>query len=127
MQNFLLLLVAQATAHVLRLAPAAAPLRCAAPRCAEPLRFEVCQNKYCRKKGSVKTLALFEELAGDREDVLVSAADMSHTEHNCFDECMMGPNVRVGGDGPQTDSPPGRIVNGVKGEDAVRELLDTAK
>ena len=25
-------------------------------------------------------------------------ADMSHTEHGCFDECTMGPNVRVGGE-----------------------------
>ena len=89
----------------------------------EPTRFEVCQNKYCRKKGSKATLALFEELAEGREDVLVSAADMSHTEHGCFDECLMGPNVRVGGDGPKTDNPPGKIMNYVKGEEAVRELL----
>ena len=68
-------------------------------------------------------LALFEELAEGREDVLVSAADMSHTEHGCFDECLMGPNVRVGGDGPKTDNPPGKIMNYVKGEEAVRELL----
>ena len=41
----------------------------------------------------------------------------------------MGPNVRVGGDGPQTDSAPfgnGRIHNGIKGEDAVRTCLDKA-
>ena len=35
----------------------------------------------------------------------------------------MGPNVRVGGNGPQTDNPPGKIVNGVKGEDAIKALL----
>jgi hypothetical protein len=35
--------------------------------------------------------------------------------------------VRVGGDGPKTDNPPGRIMNGVKGEDAVRELLDAPR
>ena len=96
---------------------------------AKPLRFEVCQNKYCRKKGSAKTLDLFHELAAGRDDVLVEAADMSHTEHGCFDECTMGPNVRVGGDGPKTDSLPfgaGRVVNGVKGEDAITELLNRA-
>jgi len=38
----------------------------------------------------------------------------------------MGPNVRVGGDGPRTDNPPGRIINGVRGEAAVRELLDSS-
>ena len=36
----------------------------------------------------------------------------------------MGPNVRVGGLGPKTDNPPGRIINDVKGEEAVRALLD---
>ena len=40
----------------------------------------------CRKKGSVKTLALLEELAAGRDDVIVEKADMSHTEHGCF-EC----------------------------------------
>ena len=52
---------------------------------------------------------------------------MSHTEHGCFDECTMGPNVRVGGDGPKTDSAPfgnGKIINGVKGADAIRSLLE---
>ena len=47
-------------------------------------------------------------------------------EHGCFDECTMGPNVRVGGDGPQTDNgpfPACKIVNGVKGEEAVSALL----
>ena len=91
-----------------------------------PLRFEVCQNKYCKKKGSAKTLELFQTLAEGRTDVIVEAADMSHTEHGCFDECTMGPNVRVGGDGPRTDSAPfgaGKVVNGVKGEEAVAELL----
>ena len=105
------------------------PLRCAAPIAAEPLRFEVCQNKYCKKKGAVKTLALFEELAEGRDDVLVEKADMSHTEHGCFDECTMGPNVRIGGDGPKTDSLPfgaGRVENGVKGEEAIKALLDKA-
>lgn len=33
----------------------------------------------------------------------------------------MGPNVRVDGNGPQTDG--GRILNGVKGAAAVAELL----
>ena len=57
----------------------------------------------------------------------VEIADMSHTEHGCFDECTMGPNVRVGGDGPKTDSAPfgnGKIINGVKGADAIRSLLE---
>lgn len=83
-------------------------------------RYEVCLGKHCRRKGSKATLAHFEALAEGREDVVVSAADMSHTEHGCFDECTMGPNVRVGGE-PQTDG--GRILNGVKGEAAVSELL----
>ena len=69
----------------------------------------------------MKTLALFEELAAGRDDVIVEKADMSHTEHGCFDECTMGPNVRVGGDGPKTDG--GKILNGVRGEEAVRALL----
>ena len=69
----------------------------------------------------MKTLALLEELAAGRDDVIVEKADMSHTEHGCFDECTMGPNVRVGGAGPKTDG--GKIVNGVKGEDAIKALL----
>ena len=89
----------------------------------EPVRFEVCLNKYCRKKGSAKTLELLEALAEGRTDVIVEKADMSHTEHGCFDECTMGPNVRVGGLGPKTDNPPGRIMNGIKGEEAAAELL----
>lgn len=93
---------------------------------AAPLRFEVCQNKFCRKKGSATTLKLLQEAAESRADVLVEAADMSHTDHGCFDECTMGPNVRVGGDGPRTDSAPfgnGKVVNGVKGADAIATLL----
>ena len=92
----------------------------------EPLRFEVCQNKYCKKKGSAKTLELMLAAAEGRSDIIVEAADMSHTEHGCFDECTMGPNVRVGGDGPKTDSLPfgaGKIVNGIKGEAGVADLL----
>ena len=67
-----------------------------------------------------------QEAAAGRTDILVEAADMSHTEHGCFDECTMGPNVRVGGDGPKTDSLPfgaGKVVNGIKGADAVADLL----
>ena len=93
---------------------------------ASPLRFEVCQNKYCKKKGSAETLKIMQEMAEGRTDVMVEAADMSHTEHGCFDECTMGPNVRVGGDGPRTDSLPfgaGKVVNGIKGADAVEKLL----
>ena len=73
-------------------------------------RVEVCIKKHCKKKGSLKTLRIFEDLAPDGVEVL--AADMSHTEHGCFDECMMGPNVRVDG---VLDVP-----NGVEG---LRELL----
>ena len=85
-------------------------------------------NKYCKKRGSAATLELLQQLADGRDDVLVEVADMSHTEHGCFDECTMGPNVRIGGDGPRTDSAPfgaGKVVN-VKGEDAAQGLLDTA-
>ena len=74
-------------------------------------RVEVCTKKHCKKKGSLKTLRIFEDLAPDGVEVL--AADMSHTEHGCFDECMMGPNVRVDGAGPKADGGP--IVNGVRG------------
>lgn len=86
-------------------------------------RVEVCQNKYCRKKGAAKTLALLQELADGRDDVQVVVADMSHTEHGCFDECMMGPNVRIGGE-PLGDEGP--VFNGIKGEDACAELLEKA-
>ena len=92
----------------------------------EERRFEVCQGRYCSKKGAKRTLALFEELGADVPGVLVEVADMGHTDHGCFDECTMGPNVRVGGDGPQTDNgpfPACKIVNGVKGEEAVSALL----
>ena len=74
-----------------------------APIVMELKRFEVCQGRYCSKKGAKKTLALFQELSAGLDDVLVEVADMSHTDHGCFDECTMGPNVRVGGAGPQTD------------------------
>ena len=84
-------------------------------------RVEVCTKKHCKKKGSLKTLRIFEALAPDGVEVLT--ADMSHTEHGCFDECTMGPNVRVGGLGPQTDNPPGKIANGVKGEEKIKALL----
>ena len=90
------------------------------------VRFEVCQNKYCKKKGSAQTLKLMQEAAEGRTDILVEAADMSHTEHGCFDECTMGPNVRVGGDGPKTDSLPfgaGKVVNGIKDAAAIEKLL----
>ena len=74
-----------------------------APVVMELKRFEVCQGRYCSKKGAKKTLALFQELSAGLDDVLVEVADMSHTDHGCFDECTMGPNVRVGGAGPRTD------------------------
>eukprot|EP00965_Chrysotila_dentata_P219864 6191400-Pleurochrysis_carterae.AAC.5 len=34
-------------------------------------RFEVCQGKHCRKRGSKNTLALFEELAADSPGIIV--------------------------------------------------------
>ena len=83
-------------------------------------RIEVCVKKHCSKRGSKRTLATLEDLAAGRDDVMVSAADMSHTEHGCFDECTMGPNVRIGG-APQQDG--GRILNGIKGEAACSSLL----
>ncbi|KAJ8607804.1 hypothetical protein CTAYLR_009885 [Chrysophaeum taylorii] len=81
-------------------------------------RLEVCQNKHCRKRGGATTLKRLQELAP--ATVSVEIADMSHTEHGCFDECTMGPNVRVNG-APQTDE--GRVVNGVKTEDDARRVL----
>ena len=42
-------------------------------------RVEVCTKKHCKKKGSLKMLRIFEDLAPDGVEVL--AADMSHTEH----------------------------------------------
>ena len=82
-------------------------------------RVEVCTKKHCKKKGSLKLLRIFEALAPD--DVEVLAADMSHTEHGCFDECTMGPNVRVDGAGPKADGGP--IVNGVRGAAGAAEVL----
>ena len=115
----------------------------------EERRFEVCQGRYCSKKGAKRTLALFEELGADVPGVLVEVADMGHTDHGCFDECTMGresrifeplplalplqtssaefrlafaaANVRVGGKGPRTDG--GKIINGVKGAAKVADLL----
>ena len=89
----------------------------------EPALIEVCCGKYCSKKGSKKTLELLEGLAAGRSDVCVIKADMSHTEHGCFDECTMGPNVRLGGQ-PKQDG--GRIYNGIKGEESCAELLEKA-
>ena len=82
-------------------------------------RVEVCTKKHCKKKGSLKTLRIFEALAPDGVEVLT--ADMSHTEHGCFDECTMGPNVRVDGAGPKADGGP--IVNGVRGAAGAAEVL----
>ena len=61
----------------------------------EERRFEVCQGRYCSKKGSKRTLALFEELGADVPGVLVEVADMGHTDHGCFDECTMGRESRI--------------------------------
>ena len=82
-------------------------------------RVEICTKKHCKKKGSLKMLRIFESLAPD--GVEVRAADMSHTEHGCFDECTMGPNVRVDGAGPKADGGP--IVNGVRGAAGAAEVL----
>ena len=82
-------------------------------------RVEICTKKHCKKKGSLKMLRIFEALAPDGVEVLT--ADMSHTEHGCFDECMMGPNVRVDGAGPKADGGP--IVNGVRGAAGAAEVL----
>ena len=84
-------------------------------------RVEICTKKHCKKKGSLRLLRIFEALAPDEVEVLT--ADMSHTEHGCFDECTMGPNVRLGGQ-PQDDRGP--VVNGVKGEDGCKALLERA-
>ena len=72
------------------------------------------------------------------DGILVERADMSHTEHGCFDErrvgaeaqrpveeyplrCTMGVNVRVDGAGPKADG--GKIVNGVRSAAAAAELM----
>lgn len=70
--------------------------------------------------GAASTLRYFQELSEGVDGLEVVVADMSHTEHGCFDECTMGPNVRFDGE-PRTDS--GRVVNGVKGAAAIAELL----
>ncbi len=82
-------------------------------------RVEVCTKKHCKKKGSLRLLRVFEALAPDEVEVLT--ADMSHTEHGCFDECTMGPNVRVDGAGPKADGGP--IVNGVRGAAGAADVL----
>lgn len=61
-----------------------------APIAMQERRFEVCQGRYCTKKGAKRTLALFEELAAGAPGALVEIADMGHTDHGCFDECPMG-------------------------------------
>ena len=58
-----------------------------------------------------------------REGAKVVVADMTHTEHGCFDECTMGPNVRIGGE-PQGDD--GRVYNGIKTEATCSEVLEKA-
>jgi hypothetical protein len=65
-------------------------------------------------------LRYFHELSEGIDGVEIVVADMSHTEHGCFDECTMGPNVRMDGE-PRTDH--GKVVNGVKGATAVAKLL----
>lgn len=76
-----------------------------------PRTLEVCRGKFCTKRGSSRTLELLQQLAPDGVDVVV--ADCSDTEHGCFDECTMGPNVRIGA----------KIVNDVKGAEACAALL----
>ena len=74
--------------HAHALLPGLRPhTRAAAPLSAIVMaeRFEVCLGKHCRKRGSKATLARFEELAAGRDGVIVEAADMSHTEHGCFE------------------------------------------
>lgn len=73
--------------------------------------IEVCRGKFCSKRGSKATLELLQLLAPDNVDVIV--ADCSDTEHGCFDECTMGPNVRIGA----------KILNDVKGAEACAALL----
>ena len=61
-----------------------------APIAMQEQRFEVCQGRYCSKKGAKRTLKLFEELKAGAPSALVEVADMGHTDHGCFDECTMG-------------------------------------
>ena len=104
-----------ATAVVLPGAPACTSAsRCRSLVAQEVQTFEFCQKKHCSKRGAKAALKLAKELAPD--GVVVVEADCSDTEHGCFDECTMGPNVRVGGED-------GKILNGVKGAAAVAELL----
>lgn len=65
----------------LHVASVAAPRALGVRMEAAPVRFEVCQSRHCKRKGSAATLALMQEAAAGRADVLVEAADMSHTEH----------------------------------------------
>jgi hypothetical protein len=76
-----------------------------------PRTLEVCRSRHCSKRGSKTTLELLQQLAPEGTEVVV--ADCSDTEHGCFDECTMGPNVRIGS----------KIINGVKGVPACAELL----
>ena len=130
MRSFVLLVLVSAGAALqpprapagAALQPPRAPARPAATTTrAAPERVEVCLKKHCRKRGGAATLALFESLAPDGVEVL--AADMAHTEHGCFDECTMGPNVRVDGE-PREDG--GRVLNGVRGAAAVAGVLGVA-
>lgn len=52
---------------------------------------EVCtREKYCKRKGSPKTWALFQELA--------EGTGIEVRETDCFMECLTGPNVQLDGD-----------------------------
>ncbi|KAJ1447659.1 hypothetical protein M885DRAFT_541898 [Pelagophyceae sp. CCMP2097] len=82
--------------------------------------IEVCQKKHCKKRGAAQTLAIFQALAGRVDGLAVQPADMSHTDHGCFDECTEGPNVRVDGE-PGADG--GKVFNGIDSAQKAAEML----
>ena len=52
---------------------------------------------------------------------MTRAPPIRYRRAGCFDECMMGPNVRVDGAGPKADGGP--IVNGVRGAAGAAKVL----
>ncbi|CAE7322718.1 ychF [Symbiodinium natans] len=79
----------------------------------EITKVEICIHRDCKRRGGgAKLRKVFEDLA--------AGTDIEVGEYDCFDECPFGPNVRTLS-GP--DDQFGRVLNGVKGEKKVAEIL----